>query len=62
MPANAGAQTGSEIGRPAMSCAASAHEIRQPRASRPEIGLKWNHASPLTDRRQPQAAHVTGAP
>ena len=46
----------------ARSCAASAQVTRQPRASRPPSGLKWNHASPLADRRQPQAAHVTGAP
>ena len=54
-------QTGTETGRPVASCAASAHAIRQPRASRPAIGLKWNQASPVWDSRQPQAAQVTGA-
>ena len=53
-------QTGTEIGRPFASWAASAQAILQPRASRPPIGLKCMNASPVADRRQPHAAHVTG--
>ena len=56
-----GGQTGTEIGRPVTSWAASAQSIRQPRASRPPSGLKCMKASPVADRRQPHAAHVTGA-
>src|SRR3954452_16797708 len=35
--------------------------MRQPRASRPPSGLKCMKVSPVADRRQPHAAHVTGA-
>ena len=49
--------------RPWASCAASAQSIRQPRASRPPIGAKWNQtSSPLAARcsRQPQVLQVIG--
>ena len=53
---------GVRTARPVESWAASAQATRQPRASRPAIGLKWNHASPVWASRHPQEAHVTGAP
>ena len=43
-------QTATATARPLASCAASAQSTRQPRASRPASGLKWNHASPLGGR------------
>src|SRR3954447_9368902 len=48
------------MGRPVTSWAASAQEIRHPRASRPPSGLKWKNASPDWVSLQPHAAHVTG--
>ena len=51
------------MARPWASCAASAQSIRQPRASRPPIGAKWNQSSsPFAARcsRQPQALQVIG--
>ena len=54
-----------EARRGPASWAASAQSTRQPRASRPASGLKWNHASapawPTAWRRQPHEAQVTGA-
>src|SRR5256885_2280087 len=51
---------------PATSCGASTQSTRQPRASRPPSGLKWNQAMSLSAiparRRQPHAEQVTGAP
>jgi hypothetical protein len=49
--------------RPDASCALSAQATRQPRASRPAIGAKWNQPGrPSEDGSslQPQEAQVTG--
>jgi hypothetical protein len=52
--------------RPRASCASFAQSTLQPRASRPAIGAKWNHAEMPSllprSRRQPQDVHVTGPP
>ena len=44
------------MARPWASCAESAHSIRQPRASRPPIGAKWNHSREL--RRTPITVRI----
>src|SRR4051812_22091384 len=64
-PRGAETQASASAAWPAVSWAASTHATRQPRASRPPSGRKWNHASlpwgPTPWSRQPQVAQVTGA-